>query len=129
MLLNINKTIVSNNVQDPSIFGPALWFTLHINAVNYPQYPTIFTKKNMINLLENLYLLIPCVICREHYISHLSKVDVQKVVNNRDNLFKFFVDIHNIVNKYSGKNAMSLQEAKNLYGFETLKTNISINYK
>ena len=62
-------------------------------------------------------IMLPCLKCKDHatsYIeSNLEKLD--KIVSSRKNLFNFFVDFHNYVNKTYGKRIFTYEEATVLY--------------
>jgi hypothetical protein len=128
--VNINIETRYANASSPEIFGPALWFILHNASVFYPDRPSRFAKVSMKNLILNLHILIPCQSCKEHYYNFIKKVDLDKVVVSRENLFTFFVGLHNYVNFRLGKREMTIEEAKKTYGFsEPGKTTVFINYK
>jgi hypothetical protein len=103
---------------DPDAFGPAFWFTIHNSTTTYPNRPTAFVQSGMKKLIENLHLLIPCLSCQEHFFTFLKKSDMDRITASRENLFKFFIDAHNYVNRRFGKSEMSLSEAKKMYGFD-----------
>jgi hypothetical protein len=116
----LNMRITSSNTgssYDPDVFGPALWFSLHNTATTYPDYPDFTTKSKMKNFLINLDLLIPCQLCKTHWNENLKKYNLDVVVNSRENLFSFFVFAHNHVNFMSNKSQMTVETAKNIYGF------------
>lgn len=114
MYIKPEKTGYTTN---PDIFGPALWFTLHNSAVNYPNRPTNIAKKSMKQLIQNLSNLIPCKNCKVHFQEYVNASDLDYAVANRENLFQFWVSVHNYVNERTNKPLMSLETAKNLYGF------------
>lgn len=128
MDMNISYSIVGSSV-DPSIFGPAMWFTFHNGAVQYPNRPTEFIKHGMKQFLLNVPIMIPCISCREHFYTLLSHTDLDQVVSSREALFKFWVDAHNYVNKRYGKPVISLRDAKDLYGFNDPSTGSFIRIK
>lgn len=118
---NINMTISSStegSSYNSTVFGPALWFTLHNAASAYPDFPDHNTKHAMKNLLISLPLLIPCLICKTHWRDNLKKFNLDVVVSSRSNLFAFLINAHNRVNKISNKKEMSVKEAKEIYGYD-----------
>lgn len=128
--MNINIETRYSNASSPEIFGPALWFTLHNASGFYPDQPSRYIKASMKKLILNLHILIPCQMCKEHYYNFIKKINLDKVVNSRENLFTFFVGLHNYVNSRLRKREMTIEEAKKIYGFsEPGKTTVFINYK
>lgn len=111
---------------NPNAFGPALWFTLHNAATAYPDFPDSHTKQSMKQLLLNLPLLIPCGVCKQHWLQKLNTFDLNVIVNSRENLFIFLVHAHNSVNTLSQKPQMTVEEAKILYGFNRPGTGSTI---
>ncbi|MGL4356644.1 MAG: FAD-linked sulfhydryl oxidase [Aeromonas popoffii] len=116
MDMKISYSEIGSTTQ-PAIFGPAMWFTFHNGAVLYPKHPHPCTKYGMKQLLINMPLMIPCLNCKEHFYNFIRNADLDKAVSSRDELFKFWVDVHNYVNGRYGKPIVSLEEAKQLYGF------------
>lgn len=123
-------TSTQGSSYDPAAFGPAFWFTIHNAATTYPNRPTNIIQEGMTQLLINLPLLVPCVVCKEHFHHFIKNSNLDYVTSSRENLFKYFVDIHNYVNRRHRKPEMSLIEAKNIYGFDNpgIGSSIRITY-
>jgi FAD-linked sulfhydryl oxidase len=128
----INMTISSStegSSYSSNAFGPALWFTLHNAASAYPDFPDINTQRAMKNLLISLPLLIPCLICKTHWKENLKRYNLDIVVSTRLNLFTFLVYAHNNVNKINNKREISVEDAKDLYGYDKPEgSTIRLNY-
>jgi FAD-linked sulfhydryl oxidase len=110
-------SVTQGSSYDPASFGPALWFTLHNAATAYPDRPDFATQKKMQTLLTSLYLLIPCQLCRIHWNQTLAKSDLDLATASREALFAFLVHAHNMVNIVTKKPLMTLDQAKDVYGF------------
>jgi|SRR5580704_13348992 hypothetical protein len=108
---------LTGSSDDPTVFGPSMWFTFHNGARAYPKNPTEFIKSGMKQLISNIPLIMPCVSCKEHFYAFLKSIDLDWAVASRDNLFEFWVNAHNYVNDRYGKRLISLDEAKQYYGF------------
>ena len=87
----------------PSVWGPFFWHTIHITAIGYPKDPSYAHKKAAKEFFESLGQLIPCSICREHYMTHLQKMPISPHLDRRDDLFRWTVNLHNEVNESLGK--------------------------
>jgi hypothetical protein len=72
----------------------------------------------MKKLISTMPLLIPCVVCKEHFFSFLETANLDNATASRENLFEFFVSAHNSVNRRLRKPEMSLSDAKKMYGFD-----------
>ena len=128
--MNITNSIQGSSY-DPDVFGPSFWFTLHNGITTYPINPTPFVQTGMKQLLLNLPLIVPCLSCKEHFYSFLRNSNLDHATNSRENLFAFFVDIHNYVNKRYNKPMMTLEDAKRMYGYDKptgVGSNVRITY-
>lgn len=119
MQMNITTSLVGTS-SAPEIFGPPFWFVLHNGIHSYPRNPTPFVREGMKQLLSTLYLLVPCITCKEHLYTFIQTANLDNAVSSKDALFSFFVDIHNYVNRRYGKKEMNIYDAKKLYGFDTV---------
>ena len=85
----------------PSKWGPHFWMTLHIACLGCQD------AKVLEDFVEGYKEIIPCLSCREHF----EQVLVDNPVPEADDLFKWSVDVHNIVNKRLGKPEVSYEAA------------------
>ena len=85
----------------PSKWGPHFWMTLHIACLGCQD------AKVLVDFVEGYKEIIPCLSCREHF----EQVLVENPVPEADDLFKWSVDVHNIVNKRLGKPEFSYEDA------------------
>jgi hypothetical protein len=87
-----------------SIWGPALWHTLHTISFNYPVKPTKEDKENYYNYFKSLQNILPCKYCRDNLKKNLKKLPLKKIVfKNRESLSKYVYLLHEEVNKMLGK--------------------------
>lgn len=94
----------------PSVWGPFFWHTIHIIALGYPKNPSYADKKSAKEFYESLAFLLPCVICKEHYKTHLQAHPITPYLDSRSDLLKWTVEIHNEVNKMLGKPTWTIDE-------------------
>lgn len=102
---------------DPKIWGKHMWSSIHFIALGFPQTPSEKQKLDYKNFFDNLYKVLPCNKCSEH-LEHTMKNELPLHANNLSNtteLFKWTVELHNIVNKRLKKKRMSFKEAENIY--------------
>jgi hypothetical protein len=87
-----------------NIFGPPLWFILHLISFNYPVNPTEEDKKNYYNFLISVGKVLPCKYCRDNFENNLKAIEFNKdVFKNRKTFSMFVFRLHNCVNKMLGK--------------------------
>jgi len=93
------------------IWGKHAWIFLHSVALNYPINPTNKDKDNFKIFFISLQHTLPCEICQEHYKQHLKNIPIDNFLNSRKDLFIWTFLIHNEVNKFLGKNIITIKEA------------------
>lgn len=100
----------------PSSWGKYLWTSIHFIALGFPDNPNDDDKNNYKNFFINLGYVIPCYKCSVNYKKHLKELPItNETLKNRHNLFKWTVDLHNIVNKELNKPLINLEDAYLLY--------------
>ena len=98
----------------PDIWGPHLWRFLHYLSLSYPENPTDEEKEIMLNFLESLQEILPCEKCRYNFNKHLDNLDM-KVLDNNINFIKWVYNVHNEVNRDTGKPILSYDEFIKMY--------------
>jgi hypothetical protein len=96
----------------PDAWGPHAWKFLHYVSLGYSDNPTNEEKEKYKLFFLLLQDVLPCSICREHYKNNYSKIPItQQVLSSRDNLVKWVIDLHNIVNEMKGKQKLDYDKA------------------
>jgi hypothetical protein len=113
-----SPTIPQFGSSNPLVWGPIFWYTLHNSAAHYPVNASPLVKQRMKNRILAIPYEISCRTCQPHasaYIESISDDKLNEIVSGRDNLFKFYVDFHNDVNKRLGKPIWSYEQAYDYY--------------
>ncbi|QOI90180.1 putative FAD-linked sulfhydryl oxidase R596 [Pyramimonas orientalis virus] len=102
---------------DPNIWGKHLWTSIHFIALGYPDYPTESEKQNYHKFFSTLPNVLPCKSCRDHLTETLQTQSPlhANFLKNKDELFKWTHNLHNIVNKRLNKVQLSLDKALSTY--------------
>ena len=102
---------------DPSYWGPHLWYYIHYSTLNFPKNPTKQQSQKMYDWICNLTVTIPCEKCKGHYEKNINanRDQLKMACTNGDDIFNLMVDIHNEVNQRNGKPKMSYEEARKIY--------------
>ena len=102
--------------KSPEVFGPAFWFSLHNGSAHLPNVISPVSVKRLQGFINGIPEMLPCDPCSEHaraFIeSNKTRVDNLK---SGDDLFIFYVDFHNYVNKRLGKPIMGYEDAYKMY--------------
>jgi len=100
---------------NPKLWGPSGWKFLHYIALGYPNSPTDEQKKNYYIFFQNLQNVLPCEKCSVNFKENLKKYPLEESLENTDSLFRWTIDIHNEVNKETGKRIYSYEEVYKEY--------------
>jgi FAD-linked sulfhydryl oxidase len=96
----------------PDIWGPHAWYLLHSITLDYPENPTELHKRNMTNFIKAFQLVIPCEKCKINFNKHLSAYPLNdNILKSKLNLVKWMIDMHNSVNRETGKKILSYDDA------------------
>ena len=110
---NLNN--LSQNSIDPNLWGSSGWSFMHYVALAYPENPTKKDKLNYKIFYYNLQNTLPCLKCALNYKENIRELPIDKFLNSRENLFKWTVDIHNMVNNELGKENYTYEKAYNKF--------------
>lgn len=103
------KTTPKNT--DKDAWGPQLWHSIHMIALNYPDRPSASDKLNYKLFYESLKDVIPCLACADNYAEHLQDLPVDRYLDSAGSLFAWTVHLHNIVNEVHSKRVWTVEEA------------------
>jgi hypothetical protein len=92
---------------NPKIWGREGWRFIHFVAVTY--HPS--KQEAYREFFQNLPDILPCPVCGEHFRSNMEKHPPN--FKDAKSLFKWTVDMHNLVNLENGKPKYSYKEAFN----------------
>jgi len=98
-----------------NVWGPSAWTFLHTITFNYPEDPTEDDKRTYYNFFMNLKDVLPCKKCQEHYKENIQKYDLNNSLDSRQDLVQWLIDIHNEVNKDTGKSIWAYEDVYNKY--------------
>jgi len=121
------KTEIYPNSGNPSVWGPAFWFSLHNGALRYPINPSPLWKERMKNFILGIPVMVPCEKCSDHASAHIEAnyYRIDEITSSRSKLFEFFWEFHNFVNQRLGKSEMSLENAYRIYSGKVALTKLS----
>ena len=106
---------MSNKVIGPDIWGPVIWHALHYITLGYPDNPTDNNKEKYKQFFTLLSDVIPCSICANHFSENLLKMPLDdKVLENKESLIKWLIDVHNVVNEMNKKPIIKYEDARQM---------------
>ena len=105
------------SIEDPEVWGPSFWFVVHLGTIQYPTNPSPFWKGRMKQFITSFPIMVPCESCRDHAIAFIERNwnNIDAIVSSRNNVFEFFVKMHNMVNKKLNKPEMTISDAYKKY--------------
>jgi hypothetical protein len=97
-------TNYDNQLIIPNVWGPHGWKFIHYVTLGYPENPTLYQKERYKTFLLLLQDVLPCSLCANHYKENLQKFPLtDDILDSRDKLIKWGIDIHNSVNELNNK--------------------------
>lgn len=98
-----------------SAWGPQLWHSMHMIALNYPNEPSEHDRVAYKRFFEGLKDVIPCLSCADHYAAHLRQLPIDDALGSCSQLFAWTVRMHNLVSRSLGKPAWTVARAAAYY--------------
>ena len=78
-----------------SVWGPHMWFMLHVISFNYPLTPSKENKKNYKSFFNSLDNILPCRSCRENLRENKKNTNYgMNVFKNRRTLSYWVYECH-----------------------------------
>lgn len=113
---------------DPALWGGNLWNFIHYLTFAYSETPSKSDMENMKTFFELLKKILPCEKCRYHYSQNLTKKPLtDEILKSRYRFIEWAVDIHNEVNKMTGKPIMTVDDAIQKYMYTKSNTFLNPN--
>lgn len=96
----------------PEIWGKYGWCFFHLVTMGYPENPTQKDKNKYYEYIQCLKYVLPCDKCNYNLRDHLKKYPLsQEALSSRKSLVVWGIELHNIVNYYTGKPMLTHTEA------------------
>lgn len=102
-------------MSSPKHWGKHFWHTMHITALGYPESPTPEQIAAYKVFYTNFGNILPCKKCARNYAKHLQELPIEPALENKKKLFAWTVDLHNIVNRETGKSYWNREYAEAFY--------------
>ena len=99
----------------PPVWGSHFWKVIHYVALSYPERPSYTDKQNFKQFFSSIQYVLPCESCKQNMVSNLRQLPLEQNLENNTKLFKWTVDLHNMVRKETNKPVMSYDSARQLY--------------
>ena len=108
-------TYSNDQIITPEVWGPHGWKFIHYVTLAYPDKPTPEQKEKYKAFLILLKDVLPCSLCANHYGENLrSHPLTDEVLSSKENLIKWGIEIHNIVNESKNKPILKYIDARRI---------------
>lgn len=123
------KDFNSNDGMLTTVWGPAIWHSLHTISFNYPVDPCPEDKKNYKAFILNLKNVLPCGKCRKNLKKNMKVHPLtNKHMESRETFSRYIYELHEVVNKMLGKKSgLSYEDVKERY--EHFRARCALNYE
>lgn len=99
-----------------NVWGPFGWYFLHsISYYNLFNSLSLKEKEGLKLIIISLNSIIPCPECRKHFSQKYKKIDINKLIDNPNELINWIIQIHNEVNKSNKKKSYTRHQVDQLY--------------
>jgi hypothetical protein len=122
-------TTITDTVLIPQVWGPHYWYFLHTSFFQYPETPTIVTKKIYYDMITHFGTFIPDEKIATYYNQLLNEYPISPYLDNKVSIVKWGWFIHNKVNKKLKKPSITLEEFYIQYYNSHKNYTIQINMK
>jgi len=95
----------------PDHWGPYVWAAIHLICMGAPDVLSSADQLNYKTFFNNLANVIPCDICRTHLKENLEKFPIDPHLATKNELVKWSIDLHNLVNSQLGKPVVAFEVA------------------
>jgi hypothetical protein len=94
----------------PTTFGPYFWSVIHMTALSASENITAEKRDAYVRFFESMPDVLPCAMCGKHLKENLQVLPV-----DTDDMFKWSVDLHNLVNSQLNKPEVPYDKAYNYW--------------
>ena len=106
---------MTTHIITPQEWGPHGWKFIHYVSLGYPENPTEEDKHKYKMFFISLKDVLPCSLCRNHYEENYATMPLTDVIlSKRENVVRWVIDIHNVVNASKNKPIIPYDEALKL---------------
>ena len=100
---------------DPRIWGKEGWKFLFSIAYEYPKNPSFQDILNYKRFFTYLQYVLPCQTYRTQYATQLDVLPIDEYLTTRTYLFKWVLEMHNLVNKEIGRPLLTHKDVIHFY--------------
>ena len=98
------------------LWGPHLWKFMHYLTLSYQDNPSEEEQNKFKNFFMMIGQYLPCEKCIYNYNDHIVKLPLtDSILQSRDSLIKWLFNLHNIVNKDTGKSELTFDKFLEIY--------------
>lgn len=100
--------------KNPLVWNDSIWLFLYCSGFAYPKEPNKNDKKYFKVLMDCLYYVLPCDMCKVYFQEFIKKNPIQSKLEKQSLLLNYIIRLRNYIMKYYDKNnIITLKEVKN----------------
>lgn len=100
--------------KNPLVWNDSIWMFLYCSGFAYPKQPTRNDKKYFKLLMDCLYYVLPCDMCKVYFQDFLKKNPIKPKLEKQSLLLNYIIRLRNSIMKhYDINNKITLKEVKN----------------
>ena len=112
----MNSKIKNKKYLGRSIWGPKAWHLLHSFSIGQNKPIKQEERKCYYLFYKTFAELIPCAVCKSHYIDYFYNIyTIEEQEINRNSMKKYVFELHNIINNELGKKEISFKKAMKIH--------------
>lgn len=88
-----------------------MWAIIHLICLQAPETIDANVRNAYYTFFTMMPYVLPCDKCRQHWVEHVREYPLEQALDTRNDLFRWSVNMHNLVNKSLGKPEVSYEVA------------------
>ena len=99
--------------KNPLVWNDSIWMFLYCSGFTYPKNPSKKDKKYFKLMIDCLYYVLPCDMCKVYFKKFLDKNPIENFLEKQNSLLRYIIRLRNhIMKHYEPKNKISVKDIR-----------------